>query len=242
MEFIKEFFILFGRIITIFPLMIFITLYMGKRSVAELPVFDFLVVLTLGAVVGADIADPEIMHIHTAVAIILIGLLQRIISKLKLKYRKFGRLITFGPTIVIQNGKFIASNLTNIRYSIDNVLQMLREKDIFDVSDVHLGIVESNGNISVLKNANKTEVTIEDMNLTKREPSLSYPIVVDGIAYSNTLLKLNLSDAWLKNQLSILGIKSVEEVLFACVNKKHELQVSLNNHVEDENNVIPIYN
>lgn len=54
---------------------------MGRRSIGELPVFDFLVILILGAVVGADIADPNIEHLHTAVAIVLIGGLQMLIAK-----------------------------------------------------------------------------------------------------------------------------------------------------------------
>ncbi|KZL92317.1 DUF421 domain-containing protein [Clostridium magnum] len=137
MHLIKELLIVIGRIVTILPLMLVITLYMGKRSIGELPVFDFLVIIILGAVVGADIADPEIEHIHTATAIILIGFFQRIVSKLKIKYRKFGHLITFEPTIVIQYGKFIVPNLTKIRYSIDNIFQMLREKEVFDISDVY---------------------------------------------------------------------------------------------------------
>ncbi len=71
MELLKELVILLVRVITILPLLLLVTLIMGKRSIGELPVFDFLIFLSLGAVVGADIADADISHIHTAVAIIL---------------------------------------------------------------------------------------------------------------------------------------------------------------------------
>jgi uncharacterized membrane protein YcaP (DUF421 family) len=240
-DLIKEFIVLFGRIITIIPLMLIITLYMGKRSIAELPVFDFLVIIILGAVVGADIADPEIPHIHTAVAIILIGILHRIVSKLKIKYRKFGHLITFDPTIVIQAGKFIVKNLSSIIYSIDNVLQMLREKDIFDISDVHLGIIEPTGNISVLKKVTKTEITIEDLNLSKYTSSFSYTVIMDGVVYNGVLKKLNLSEYWLKHQLTNLGVKSVSEIFYASVNTKNELHVSLRSFMEEKDDILPIY-
>lgn len=242
MELLKEFYILVGRIITIFPLMLFITLYMGKRSIGELPIFDFLVIVILGAVVGADIADPEIEHIHTAVAIVLIGIFQRVVSKLKIKYRKLGHVITFEPTIVVQDGQLIDSNLRKIRYSIDNILQMLREKDIFDLSEVHLGIVEANGNMSVLKHPNKAEVTIEDMNLTKKSPSLSFPVIIDGKISSAALDKLNLSELWLKEQLTKLNISDAKDVFFASVNTKNELHVSPKNYKEAGSDVFPIYN
>lgn len=242
MEMVKEFAILLGRIITIFPLMLAITLYMGKRSIGELPVFDFLVIVILGAVVGADIADPNIKHVHTAVAIVLMGIFQKVISRLKIKYRRFGHIITFEPTIVIQDGKFLVSNLSKIRYSIDNILQMLREQEVFDISEVYLGIVEANGNISILKKSNKAEVTIEDMNLNKKQSSLSYPIIVDGILYNDTLIKLNLSENWLREHLDNLSINSVEEVFFASINMKKELHVSPQKYIPDNNEVIPLYN
>jgi len=241
LELLKDNLLLAGRIITILPLMLVTTLIMGKRSIAELPVFDFLVIITLGAVVGADIADPEIKHIHTAVAIILIGVFHVIVSKLKIRYRKFGHAITFEPTVVIQNGKFIVKSLRRIRYSVDNVLQMLREKDVFDMNDVEIGIVEPNGNISILKKPNKTEVTIEDLNLKKSSPSLAYPVIIEGVVYKSVILKLGLTEEWLDKQLANMGIKDPEEIFFASVNTNNEFHASLKNYVENEKNTLPIY-
>lgn len=47
-----------GRIVTILPLTLLLTLLViGKRPLAELPVFDFLVIIAMGVTVGAGIAD-----------------------------------------------------------------------------------------------------------------------------------------------------------------------------------------
>lgn len=241
MDLIKELLVVAVRIITILPLMLFVVLYMGKRSIGELPVFDFLIIVILGAVVGADIAEPAIPHVHTAVAIILIGLLQKIVSGAIIKYRKFGHLITFEPTIVIQDGKLIVKNLKRLRYSIDNVLQMLREKDVFDINDIHLGIVEANGRLSILKKDGKSSITMEDMNLIKESISISYPVILDGKLYEDVLKKLNLNEAWIKKQLMDINVKTVEEVFFASVNEKKELHISLKGFMEDKQGLLPIY-
>ncbi|KXZ39225.1 Uncharacterized membrane protein YcaP, DUF421 family [Alkalithermobacter thermoalcaliphilus JW-YL-7 = DSM 7308] len=241
MELLKELLILTVRILTIIPLMLLTTIYMGKRSIGELPVFDFLVIITLGAVVGADIADPEISHIHTAVAIVLIGLFQRIVSNMVIKHRKLGHIITFEPTIVIQDGKLIYKNLKKLRYSVDNVLQMLREKDIFDINDVYLGIIEANGRMSVLKKDSKTSVTLEDMNLTKKSCAISYPIIIDGKIYVDVLQKLNISETWIKEQLAAMNIGHVDKIFFASVNNKRELHVSLKSDLENVEDLLPIY-
>jgi|SRR5680860_371321 len=231
-----------GRILTIIPLVLVITLYMGKRSIGELPVLDFLVILIIGTIAGSDLADPNITHIHTVVAIIFIGLLQKIITTLIIKHRRLGHLLTFEPTIVIQDGQFIVNNLKKLRYSIDNVLQMLREKDVFDLSDVRIGIIEANGYLSVLRQDNKASVTLEDMNLTKKSSSLSFPVIVDGEIYGNVLIKLELSNDWLQQQLLALNIKTAAEVFFASVNSKKELHVSLKSYMENNQNTFPILN
>lgn len=150
-ELLKDLLIVLGRIVTILPLLLFTTIYMGKRTIGELPIFDFLIIIILGAVVGADIADPEIKHLPTAFTIVMIGLLQKLVSHLKIKNRKFGKLITFEPTLVIKDGNFLVKNMSKIGYSIDNILQMLRGKDIFDPAEVDLAIIEADGAMSVLK-------------------------------------------------------------------------------------------
>lgn len=241
MHLTKELLIVGARIFTIIPLMLFMALCMGKRSIGELPVFDFLIMIILGSVVGADIAEPQIPHIHTAVAIVLIGIVQWLVSKAAIKYRKLGHLITFEPTIVVQDGKLIFKNLKRIRYSIDNILQMLREKDVFDISEVHLGIIEANGRISVLKKDDKSPVTHEDMKLPKQSEVISYPVIIEGKIYSEVLEKLKLSEDWLQKQLENMNMNNMEEIFFASINDKKELHVSLKSYMEHMEGAPPIY-
>lgn len=227
MNFIKDTLLVYGRIVTILPLLLSITLFMGKRSIGELPVFDFLVIITLGSVVGADIADPHIEHIHTATAIIGIALLQKIISHLILKSRRIGKALTFEPTIVIMDGAIKVKNLRKIHYSLDNILQMLREKEVFDVSEVKLGIIEANGKMSVYKKFDKTQVLRGDLGLKSDSESLPYPVIIEGKIDSQTLNQLGKSELWLMKQLERKGIEEIDEVFFASLTPHLKLHLSL---------------
>lgn len=233
LEFIKDILIIFVRILTILPLLLFITLFMGKRAIGELPVFDFLIVIILGALVGADIADPDIKHLPTAIAIIFIGIFQRIVANWKISNRKIGKLLTLEPTVVIQNGKFIHKNLKEIRYSIDNVLQMLREKNVFDINEVETAIIEGNGALSVLKKPQKNSVTREDMNIVNTTSSIAFPVIIEGTIYPSVLKHFNLSEVWLIQQLSEQGVNDINNIFFASINRNLELHISL----KDENNI-----
>lgn len=218
MEIIKELAIVFGRIISILPLMLIVTLYMGKRSIGELPVFDFLIIIALGAVVGADIADPNINHLPTAFAIVLIGILQKFITKMAIRYRWFGKLVNFEPTVVIHKGAILNKQLKKIRYSLDDILQMLREINIYDVREVEIAIIEANGKLTAHKIASNDNFT--------------FPIIIEGKIDQKILNYLSLSESWLRQQLKEKGYANLSDIFFASVNNRKELHISALNPSE----------
>ncbi|WP_226537461.1 DUF421 domain-containing protein [Fictibacillus halophilus] len=231
MEYAFQILKVLGRIVTILPLALFATIYMGKRSIGELPVFDFLVILTLGAVVGADIADPKINHIYTAVAIVAIALLQKLIATWKIKNRKLGRLLTFEPTIVIYQGQFLVDKMKKIQYSIDTILQMLREQQTYNVKDVELAIVEPNGYLTVKLYAEKEVARVEHIQPQPNilDKGIDIPVIIDGEIYEKVLYSRNLNESWLFEELERKNIFDVKDVFYAAVNDMNELHVSIKN-------------
>ncbi|RBW69159.1 DUF421 domain-containing protein [Bacillus taeanensis] len=200
---------------------------MGKRSIGELPVFDFLVILVLGAVVGADIADPKIDHIHTVVAMIAIALLQKFIIFLKMRSRRIGKLLTFEPTVVIYDGKFLMRNMKKIKYSIDNILQMMREKDVFHMEDVEIAIIEANGNLSIKVVPMKEGVTREDLNIQKKGKNYEIPVILDGEIQADLLKRINKDEQWVRQKLVEQNVADITRVFYGAVNEEGKLHLSL---------------
>jgi uncharacterized membrane protein YcaP (DUF421 family) len=230
-----------GRIYTILPLMLFVTLMMGKRSIGELPVFDLLVIIVLGSVVGADIAEPKVNHIYTLIAVIAIGILQIIVSTIKIHNRKIGRFLTFEPTIVIHNGQFLVHNMKKLKYSIDNVLQMLREKNVFNVKDVELAIVEASGNLSVKLIQPKEPAKVENIHSIVKDTGIEIPIIIDGTIYPHILQAYDLDEAWLKEQLRTRNISDYKNVFYASINQSGELHISIKHETQTYNGPIILH-
>lgn len=233
MEGFGETMIVIGRVCTIIPLLLIITLFMGKRSIGELPVFDFIIIITLGSVAGADIAEPDVRHISIAVAIVTLGILQRVVSQLSIVFRWFGRMVTFEPTVIFHNGAFHIKNLKKIRYSLDNVLHMLREKDIFDLTEIDLAIIEANGRLTVLKKVEQQVVTKQDLGIHTSSAGMSLPVIVEGKIYPDVLSYRKRDEQWLAHELKKKGIAS-EQVFLATINRQNELQFSLKNKKEPQ--------
>ncbi|QST01929.1 DUF421 domain-containing protein [Pontibacillus sp. ALD_SL1] len=190
---------------------------MGKRSIGELPVIDFLTVLVLGSVVGADIADPNIHHIHTVIAIIVIAILQKAIVLLKLKKQTIGKWLTFEPTIVIYNGEWKRSNLKRIQYSVDNVLQMLREQGIFHTTDVEMAVVEPNGRLSVKRKPDVEPVVRADLHIHKPGNNYEIPIILDGIIQKDVLRRMGKEESWIREQMNHQDIPDESRVFYGAL-------------------------
>ena len=90
---------------------------------------------------------------------------------------------------VIKNGKLDLTQLKNIRFTIDDLLEELRKKNIFDISMVQNAVVETDGTISVMLKAEYDTVKIKDLKIKKPENTFSSVVISDG-----EIIKKNLAD------------------------------------------------
>lgn len=56
------------------------------------------------------------------------------------------------------------------------------------------------------------------------------------------LIKLGLSDNWLKQEIDKLNIDSSDEVFFAYVSAEKELHVSLKKDIANKDSILPLFN
>lgn len=214
------------RIITILFVFLLVGLILNKRHLGRFTIFDFITAVTLGAISGADIIDIDKPHGPRIFALLLIGFLHYLFTKLIQEKRKFGKMFTFDPTIVIQNGKIIVKNLKKIRYTIDDLMCHLRERGIFDFSEVEFAILEQDGKLSVLKKSQHLPVTLKDLNIPSQYKGLCIPVILEGKINIEGLKKANLTEQWLLNQLNQQGIENVESVFLALLNTQGTLYIS----------------
>lgn len=214
------------RIVSIMALFLFLVLKTGRRKIGELPVYDLLSLIVIGSVIGADIAEPNIPHLPTLFAVVLIIALQYWVSYLLINNKKIARKITFGPTVIIQNGQFIKSNMKRLKYPVENILMLLREKGIFDLNEIEYAILEGSGNLSVLKNPQSLPLTPSDINLKPDARGLPIPLITDGKVHDSNLQQLKHDRAWLASQLAQAGIHNFSEVFYADCDMQGRLYVS----------------
>jgi len=211
-------------IIAFFSLLIFARL-LGKQQISQLNFFDY----TLGITIGSIAAELTVNLSSRAwphwVGLLSWAVLGYTMEFIAMKWRYAAKYIEGEPTIIIMNGKIMENALRKMKYNISDIMEQLRNKDVFDLTEVDFAIIESNGKLSVLKKTEYQNVTCKDLKIKKEKSGISTELIYDGILIEENLKQLNKDKKWLMNQLKSQGINDVSEVFLATLNPGGSLYV-----------------
>lgn len=174
---------------------------MGKREVGQMGTFDLVVFLLIADMVSISLEDTDKFLYHLIPVFILV-ILQIIISRISLKNAKFRNILDGKPTMIIKNGIINFKNMVDQRYTLDDLLLQLREKDIRSIDEVDYAILETNGRLSVFKKDDKDKNTYP------------MPIILDGVVEFDNLYSVNKTKKWLLDILLKQNV-SASDVFYA---------------------------
>ena len=117
-------------------------------------------------------------------------------------------------------------NLKKERYTTDELLELLRKKDVFQVSDVEFAVLEPTGDLSVMLKKENQPLTPKDLNLTVASIKDPQTVIMDGEIMDEPLATIGRSRAWLHTELEKLGV-TIENVFLGQVNSYGQLTVDL---------------
>lgn len=128
----------------------------GRRSLAELTTFDFVLLMMIGeatqqALLGDDFSITNGILVIVTLIAIDVGL-----SLLKQRSGWVSRLIDGEPTIIVENGKLLHRRLRHARLVEADVMEAARSSQgIERLEEIKFAIIERNGKISIIAKENK---------------------------------------------------------------------------------------
>ncbi len=185
------------RAVLLYLLVIFALRLMGKRQLGELQPTELVITILISNIASLPIEDPSIPMTMGAIPILVLVGFELFVSNISLKSRKFRKFISGNPVIVIQDGKIDQAALHDLRFSIDDLMESLREQGIFNVKDVHFAIVETTGKVSALQKYEAQTVTPKMLNLQGKEENPPIVVISDGKVIQDALDHYSISRSWL---------------------------------------------
>lgn len=124
--------------------------FSGKRTLAQLNAFDFIVTVALGSTLATVALSDSVAWAEGALALGLLAALQFVVAWAAVHMSWFRRAVTSAPTVLLRDGKPDRSALLRQRISEESLRQIVRSAGIGGLELVAAVILESNGKISVI--------------------------------------------------------------------------------------------
>lgn len=209
-------FTLFVRTIIIYLLLFTVIRLMGKRQISDMQPFDLVITLLIADAAAAPISDSSVSLFYGIIPVLSLYVLHRVVAFIALKSGKMRKLVCGRPIIIIEKGVVLEDAMRAANYTLGDLTEQLRLKDVFSLSQAEYGILETNGSLSVLLKAEQPEMRFV-------RPAVL--LISDGKVMKNDLNSLGYNEIWLNNKLDSMGIKSVKSCLFAFLEPDGMLHV-----------------
>jgi uncharacterized membrane protein YcaP (DUF421 family) len=184
---------------------------MGKKQISELQPSELVTTIIISNIVTISLEESNISLMAGIVPILMIVCMDVIITGLNLKSNRFRKVTTGAPNVIISNGTIDQTAMRNLRYTIDDIMESMREASIFDLSDVQYAIVENTGKISFFEKTNAA-----DTACTPCDPQAV--IIKDGQIDKDGLAQSGQNEKWL-NQILNEKRASIRDVFLMTADK-----------------------
>ena len=194
---------------------------MGKRQIGELEPSELVLTMMISDLAAVPMQDFGIPLLFGLVPILTLLALSLLLSQLSLRSIRFRALVCGTPTVLIQNGKLLQDAMRRNRYTVDELLEELREQGFTRVEDVKYAVLENSGQLTVFPWTVNQPPTAQQLGLDL-EDDVTLPTVLinDGRVIRRNLAACGRDGNWLRRQLSQEKIASPEEVFLLTVDEQ----------------------
>lgn len=209
----------FFRTIILYILVLIVMRLMGKREIGQLQPFELAISIMIADLASIPMTDPGIPISNGIIPILGLLVMHLIISLINIKSIKARGVICGKPSILIYRGKINEKALRKERFTVNELQERLRGKDVMNLEDVEYAILETSGEVTVIQKPNKRNTIPEDFGINPEYEGIPYDLIVDGKIMYQNLNIIEKDKNWLEEQVEKFGFK-IKDTLIATINGK----------------------
>ena len=203
------------RTIILYILLIVGMRFMGKRQIGQLQPSELVSTILLSELIAVPIIDSDAPLLGAIIPFALVICFEITIPWCAARFPFVKRTVDGRPSLIIHNGQINQKELLNMRLSMDELLGLLRLRGVGDIRDVQYGMLELNGQLSIILRSGANPATVDDMGISPARKGIAHPLVVQGQISDFHLELLGHDRRWLYKKLSDQGCSSAQVLLFS---------------------------
>lgn len=192
---------------------------MGKRQLGELEPAELVVAVLISDLAAHPLQDIGTPLLYGLIPVLTLLCCEILVSAFIVKSIKFRSFVCGRPSVIINKGDIVQAEMKKNRFTLDELAEQLRKKDIVDISTVKYAIVETDGTLSTLLYADQSPMTPKQMNI--QTDDIGYPVMLinNGRILHDNLKKMGYNDIWLDRQLKNKNISRAKDVYLMSIDE-----------------------
>lgn len=123
----------------------------GRRTLAEITTFDFILLLIIGDAAQNALIGDDFSITTAALVVVTLLLLDLGMDWIGSRSRPLRRIVDSVPVIIVDHGKVLADDMRAEGVELDQVLEAARERHgLQRLDEIRYAIVERHGGISIV--------------------------------------------------------------------------------------------
>lgn len=212
------------RTIIIYVLIFIAFRIMGKRQISEMQASELVATIILSELAVIPIQNHDEPLLNGIVPMLIIVALEIFSAFLMIKSHWFRKLTCGKPIVLIEKGKLNQANLREVKMTVEDLCEQLRQKGAFFMEDVEYAIIETSGQLSVIKRPESDPVTPKQMQLKAEPGKLEVVVVSDGVISESSLKISRQTEDWVQERVKQSGF-SLKEVFIMTVDSNGKYRI-----------------
>lgn len=212
------------RTLIMYILIIFSIKLMGKRQISDLQTSELVITILISNIAAIPMQNTEQPLLTGIIPIGVLICCEMLVSILMLKNTRFRQLICGRPVVIINEGKIDQDALKYLRLSVEDLFEQLRQLDVFSLDDVWFAIMETNGQMSVLKKSEKQPPNASILKIDVSKATVDTVVVSDGNICESSLSISGLDKTWLEKTIAKENV-NLNDIFVMTANKTKKFSI-----------------
>ena len=206
------------RTVLIYALLLLAMRLLGKRQLGELELSELVVTVLVADIAVRPIVEENAPFFSSLAPLAVLFGSEYLISLMSLRSAKLRTLLFGKPSILISHGKIDQGEMKRNRFTIDELMQELRNQGVQNIQSVDYAVLETSGALNLLLKVSEQPVTPSQLGLTLAEPGYATILINDGRTLSGNLRRVGKDERWLQKVLKEQGIRRAQDVYYLQIN------------------------
>ena len=200
---------------------------LGKRQLGEMELSEFILAALIADLAAVPLQDIGIPMINGLVPIAVLFCCEFAISGLTIKSIRLRAFLFGKPSILIENGVIDQLELHKSCFTLDELMQELRNQSCLDISQVEYAILETDGRLNVFPYAEFSPATASQLGIKCTNGAYPTIIISSGRILEENLKSMGRDINWLNAELRRHGAHSANEVFILTLNRAGQVYFAL---------------